>query len=123
MIQVKNLFDPVGSEDGERIWVEPIGLTRDLRDWCKVDHILSHLGPSMHLWEWFETHPQGYDYFRAKYHDGLSNSPYRAALVQLVTAGRRGNFTLIYQGDDPQHNTATALYEYLSELEAYAPPE
>jgi uncharacterized protein YeaO (DUF488 family) len=123
MIQVKNMFDVAEQEDGERIWVEPIGLTLDLREWCKVDHILSHLGPSMELCQWFETHPQGYEYFRAKYHDALAKSPYRAAMIQLVAAARRGSFTLIHQSDDPEHNTATALHEYLCELEAYAPPE
>jgi uncharacterized protein YeaO (DUF488 family) len=123
MIQIKHLFDAAEPEDGERIWVEPIGLTLDLREWCKVDHILSHLGPTMELWQWYESHPDGYDYFRAKYHTALARSPYRAAMIQLVAAARRGSFTLIHQGDDPEHNTATALYEFLSELEAYAPPE
>jgi uncharacterized protein YeaO (DUF488 family) len=44
-------------------------------------------------------------------------------MIQLVTAARRGSFTLIHHSEDPEHNTAAALYEYLSELEAYAPPE
>ena len=123
MIQIKHLLDAVESGDGERIWVEPIGLTLDLREWCKVDHILSHLGPSKELWQWYETHPQGYDYFRAKYHESLSKGPYRSAMLQLVTAARRGSFTLLHQSDDAEHNTATALYEFLTELEAYAPPE
>jgi uncharacterized protein YeaO (DUF488 family) len=123
MIQVKNMFDAAEETDGERIWVEPIGLTLDLREWCKIDHVLTHLGPSMQLWEWFETHPQGYDYFRAKYHESLTKSPYRSGMIQLVAAARRNNFTLVHQSEDAEHNTATALYEYLSELEAYAPPE
>jgi hypothetical protein len=35
--------------------------------------------------------------------------------------GTCGGFS--YQGDDPGHNTATALHEFLSELEAWCPPE
>lgn len=123
MIQIKHLFDAVEPGDGQRIWVEPIGLTLDLREWCKIDHVLNHLGPSMKLWEWFENHPQGYEYFRAKYHQALADGPYRGAMIQLVTAARKNNFTLIHQGDDPEHNPATALHEFLSELEAYVPPE
>ncbi len=123
MIQVKHLLDTVEPTDGQRIWVEPIGLTLDLREWCRIDHVLNHLGPAMKLWEWFENHPQGYEYFRAKYHQALADGPYRGAMVQLVAAARKNNFTLIHQGDDPEHNAATALHEFLSELEAYVPPE
>jgi uncharacterized protein YeaO (DUF488 family) len=123
VIKVKHLLDAVEADDGQRIWVEPIGLTLDLRDWCKVDHVLSHLGPPRDLWTWFEAHPQGYDYFRGQYHEALSRSPYRAALVDLVAEARHVNFTLVHQGEDADHNSATALYEFLSELEAYAPPE
>jgi hypothetical protein len=35
----------------------------------------------------------------------------------------RENVTLLHQGDDCEHNTATALHEFLSELEAYCPRE
>ncbi len=123
MIQVKQLLDDVGTDDGERIWIEPIGLTLDLQEWCKIDHVVSHLGPPKELWQWFEEHPDGYDYFRAKYHETLAAGPHRQALIDLVAAARHENFTLIHQGDDPAHNSATAFHEFLSELEAYVPPE
>ena len=123
MIKVKHVLDKVEGDDGQRIWVEPISLTHDLREWCKVDHVLCHLGPPKDVWEWFEEHPEGYEYFRARYHESLQRGPYRAALQQLACAGMRENFTLVFQGDDPAHNSATALYEFLSELEAYCPPD
>jgi uncharacterized protein YeaO (DUF488 family) len=123
MIQVKHLLETVEPDDGQRIWVEPIGLTIDFREWCKIDHLLSNFGPPMQLWRWYESHPQGYEYFLAKYHEALSGSPHRSMLIDLATAARTANFTLIHQGDDPEHNTATALQEFLSELQAYAPPE
>jgi uncharacterized protein YeaO (DUF488 family) len=123
MIQVKHLLDTVEEEDGERIWVEPIGLTLDLREWCRIDHMLMHLGPPKELWQWFEDHPEGYEYFRAKYHESLAASPYRQALIELVAAARHETFTLIHQSEDPQHNSATSFHEFLSELEAYVPPE
>jgi len=123
VIKVKHLLDAVEADDGQRIWIEPIGLTLDLRDWCRIDHVLSHLGPPRETWNWFEDHPQGYEYFRAKYHEALSRSPYRTALVDLVAASRHANFTLVHQGEDAEHNTGVALHEFLSELEAYVPPE
>jgi uncharacterized protein YeaO (DUF488 family) len=123
MIKIKHLFDAVENDDGARLWIEAIGLTIDLRQWCKVDHLLCHIGPPHHLAEWFEQHPDGYAYFRACYHEALSRGRYRKALQDLACAGQRQNFTLLHQGDDPAHNTATALYEFLSELASYCPPD
>jgi uncharacterized protein YeaO (DUF488 family) len=123
MINVKHFMDQVEKTDGKRIWVEPIALTNDLREWCGVQHLLCHLGPPRSLWDWFEAHPQGYDFFRARYHQWLSQSAYKSALQQLACAAMKENITLLHQGDDPEHNTATALYEYLAELEAYCPTE
>ena len=68
-----------------------------------------------------DEHPDGYEYFRGQYHECLSKGPYRTALQQLACAAMKENITLVHQGDDPQHNTATALHEFLSELEAYCP--
>lgn len=123
MIKVKHLLDAVDADDGVRIWIEPFGLTRDLREWCRIDHVLSHLGPPMGLWEWFEEHPEGYGYFRATYHDWLGRSRYRPALQELACAGMREGITLVHQGEDPEHNSGVALYEFLSELSSYCPPD
>jgi uncharacterized protein YeaO (DUF488 family) len=123
MIKIKHFMDAPEEDDGRRIWVEPFGLTADLALWCKVDHLLCHVAPPRGLWDWFETHPQGYDYFRARYHTWLAKSPYKPALQALACAALRENVTLLHQEDDAQHNSATALYDYLNELEAYCPPE
>lgn len=123
MIKIKNVFDAIEPDDGQRLWVEPIGLTADLSEWCKVDHQFVNLGPPVVLWRWFGDHPDGYDYFRGKYHEHLGRANRRAALMRLATAGLKENFTLLHQGDDPKQNTATALYEYLIELQAYCKPE
>ncbi len=123
MIYVKHLLDAVEKSDGQRMWVEPIGLTKDLREWCKVDHVLSHLGPPREAWKVLEEHPDAYDFFRARYHEFLSRSQYRPALQALATAGLREDFTLVHQSDDPEHNSATALRDFISELEAYSKPE
>jgi len=123
MIKIKHFLDPVEKDDGQRIWVEPIGLTKDLIELCSVDHVLTHLGPAMKTWNWLEQHPEGYDYFRAQYHDQLAKSPYRPALQQLAGASLRETFTLIHQSDDALHNSAMALYEFLTELQAYSKQE
>ena len=123
MIKVKHLLEAVEENDGQRLWVEPIGLTKDLREWCRVDHVLPHLGPPLKAWKVLEDHPDAYDYFRAQYHDQLKKSKHLAALKAMANASKRETFTLLHQSDDPEHNSATALYEFLSELEAYSKPE
>ena len=123
MIRIKHLLERVEADDRDRLWVEPVGLTKDLQEWCAVQHVLPHLGPPMKVWQWFEQHPEGYDEFRARYHEHLGKSQYKKALEALASVALREDFTLLHQGDDPAHNTATALYEYLVELQAYVPPE
>jgi uncharacterized protein YeaO (DUF488 family) len=123
MIKIKHLLDTPEADDGARLWVEPIGLTSDLREWCAVNHLVRNLGPPVTVWRWFQQHPEGYDYFRAKYHEHLSRGKRRQVLVQLAAAALSEDFTLLHQGDDPDHNSATALYEFLTELQAYTQPE
>jgi len=101
----------------------PLGLTKDLREWCRVDHVMCHLGPSVAVWRVLEDHPDAYDFFRAQYHEQLKKSPYRAALQSLAVASRAETFTLVHGSDNAEHNSAMALYEYLSDLEAYIKPE
>ena len=63
------------------------------------------------------------DEARAKYHEALKKSAYRAALQSLAVASRSETFTLLHHSDDPEHNSAAALHQYLSELEAWCQPE
>ena len=120
MIKIKHLMDAREEDDGDRLWVEPIGLTKDLVEWCAVDHLLPHLGPPKELWDWFDEHPDGYDYFRAQYHEALAKSPYKVALHHLAKAAVAENFTLLHAGDDPNHNSAAALHQFLAELGAWS---
>src|SRR3954469_2593912 len=90
MIKVKHFLDAVETDDGKRLWIEPIGCAMQFREWCSIDHVLSHLGPPMQLWRWYEEHPDGYDYFRGQYHELLKNGPYQDALQQLAKVAARG---------------------------------
>ena len=123
MIKVKHFMDAVEKDDGLRMWVEPVGLTKELQEWCKVTHVMPHLGPPRDVSDWFEGHPDGYDAFRGQYHECLSHSHYRPALQRLACAAMRENFTLLHANEDGEHNCASALREFISELEAYCPPE
>lgn len=123
MIIVKHLMDRPETQDGSRLWVEPVGLTHDFQEWCRVDHVLPHIGPPRELWEWFCEHPDGWEYFRGKYHEYLSTAKFRPALIELAKVATRENVTLLHAGDNPAENCAVALHEFLSELSAYSAPE
>ena len=121
MIKAKHFLDRVEADDGPRLWVESIGLTKDLQEWRGVDHVMPHLGPPRDLWTWFAAHPDDYETFRGRYHEWLSKSSYQPALQRLACDSLKANFTLLHAGDDPAHNCATALREFIAELEAYCP--
>ena len=116
-------MDAVEGDDHERLWIEPLKLTRDLRQWCCVTGVLPQISPPRDIWEWFQENPDGYEFFLAVYHEHLSHSPHLTGLRQLACLSERVNITLLHQGDDPQQNTATALYEFLNELRVYGMPE
>jgi uncharacterized protein YeaO (DUF488 family) len=121
MIKTRHLLDPIEEDDGPRLWVEPIGLTKDLQEWQTVHRVMSHLGPPCDIWDRFAAHPDNYGDFRGRYHEWLSKSPYRPALQRLACESLKSNFTLLHAAHDPSHNCATALREFIAELEAYCP--
>jgi uncharacterized protein YeaO (DUF488 family) len=119
MLLVKHLFDRVKADDGMRLWVEPIGPTKDLQAWCDVNRVMAHLGPPHDLWNWFVAHPKGYEAFRVRYHEWLSRADCLSALRSLASESQDTNVTLLHAGDDPEHNCATALGAFITELQAY----
>lgn len=122
MIKVKHLMDDVEPDDGERIWVEPIGLTRDLQEWCGVHHVATGLGPPLDVWLWFERHPKDYHLFRSFYHDHLAHRRDRAGLPALAALSLHSNLTLLHQGRNPCENSAAALSEYFEAIGARVAP-
>lgn len=122
MIKVKHVLDRIEPDDGLRMWVEPIGLTKDLQQWCRVDHVLPQLGPPKNVSEQFER-CHSYALFREGYHAFLCKSGYVPALERLAREGKRHNFTLLHASDDGEHNCATALRDFINGLEASRPQE
>lgn len=119
MIKTKHFMEPVEPDDGPRVWVEPIGLTKDLQKWCSVDEVLPNFGPPRELWDWFAAHPDEYEYFRGRYHECLCRSRHRPALEQLACGAVQGTFTLLHAGEDASRNCATALMDFLIALEPH----
>jgi uncharacterized protein YeaO (DUF488 family) len=121
ILVVKHIMDTVEPGDGFRVWIEPVGLTRDFVEWFRITCAIPCIAPPAALCDWFEQHPDGYDYFCAGYHQMLT-SPSLPWLKELARAACQDNYTLLHQGDSPAENSATALCEFLSNLQAYFHP-
>ena len=118
MIFVKHLFDVPQAQDGERIWIDSIGLTRDLIEWCQIAHVMTNLGPSKETAAWFEEHPAGFDFFEAEYLEELRSSPSIISMRGLAAASTNKSFTLVHHGHHPVENSATVLGTFLLDLAA-----
>lgn len=120
MISVKHFMERYAREDGPRLWVEPIGLTLDLVEWCRVDLLLREFAPPRILWEWFDERPGlgRYQVFRRGYRSCLLHSPHRDSLKALAGLAMDGNLTLLHQGSEILYNTGCALREVMEELTA-----
>lgn len=123
MVKAKHFMETLEADDGLRAWVEPIGLTKDLQEWCSVDEVLLILGPPRGLSEWFEAHPGEYEEFRGRYHRWLSASPYRPSLEKIARNSSSADVTFLHASDDADHNCASALKEFIAELAASCSPE
>ena len=119
MIKVKNLMEPVEPDDGDRLWVEPSGLTSDLREWCEVDQLLRHLAPSEQTKQFYVDHPEEYDAFRGQYHEELASGEFMPQLREMARSTLYDPVTLLHDDENPNENSAAALHEFLSELQAY----
>lgn len=119
MIKVKSLFDRVEADDGVRLFVEPVGLTRDFVEWCNVHHVLSNVAPPRKLAQFLDGRPERYDMFRGQYHQWLGASKFVPALDELARASREENYTLLHTGDDAERNVAAALAEFLTERQGW----
>lgn len=123
MIQIKNLFDRAEPEDGIRLWIGAVNLTKDLAAWCKVDRWFREGAPSADLAAWFEEHPDGWEYFRGKHHEALARNGFAPVLRHLSRRALDETVTLLHAETDATQNAAVSLYEYLVELQAHCSDE
>ncbi len=118
MLKCKHLMDSVENDDGLRLWIEPVGLTKDLREWCGVNRLLPELAPPVELAAWFDRHPDGYDCFRRQYRGWLRQPKHQMLLDALARAMPHQNITLLHQGSHPSQNAAMTLMEIVTEQRA-----
>jgi uncharacterized protein YeaO (DUF488 family) len=118
MIYVKHFMDSVSPGEGPRLWVEPLGLTLDLLEWCRIDLLMRDFAPNRILWEWYYERPGTgrYQVFSQAYRKWLLEGPCRASLQALAQLARNGDITLLHQCTDSTRNSGTVLRDAMEEL-------
>ena len=69
------------------------------------------VAPSSDMREWFHHDPKRWDEFKRRYFRELDEDEERWR--PLLTASSKRRLTLVYSSQDPEHNNAIALKEYL----------
>jgi uncharacterized protein YeaO (DUF488 family) len=111
MIQLKRVYDPAASVDGERFLVERLWPRGIKKSGLRVDAWLKDVGPSTALRQWFGHDPKRWDEFRRRYFQELEKNV--DACKPIERAAARGRVTLVYSSHDEEHNNAVALKEFL----------
>jgi uncharacterized protein YeaO (DUF488 family) len=112
MIKIKRVYDAVDQEDGIRFLVDRLWPRGIAKESLKADFWLKNVAPSTELRQWFAHDPAKWGEFRRKYFAELKASP--RWWKPIIEAEREGAVTLLYSANDPAHNNAVALREFLS---------
>ena len=114
LIKTKSIYEGPEESDGRRVYVErlwPRGLTRDE---ARVDDWLREIAPNEGMLAWFSGKPERWDEFEEDFFDDLNG---RAEQIsQLFDIAMEGPVTLLYDYDDPKHNSAVAVRDYLEKM-------
>jgi uncharacterized protein YeaO (DUF488 family) len=81
-----------------------------------ADAWLKEVAPSTELRQWFDHRVERWPEFRRRYRKELSANA--VAWEPILTAGERGNVTLLYSAHDVVHNGAVVLRDFLLDREA-----
>ena len=104
------------ASDGQRILIDrlwPRGLSK--RD-ARVDFWAKSIAPSHELRRWYQHDPPKWEQFRRRYFAELDASPDGVAELRARLRGKTA--TLVFASKEEQRNNATALREYLLDLES-----
>lgn len=114
MIRLKRAYEPASRKDGLRILVErlwPRGVSKArarISLWCR------DLSPTTELRKWFHTHRDKWPEFRKRYFAELDHQETAARL--LLHIAQNETVTFVFAAEDEEHNSATALKEYLEHV-------
>ena len=107
MLQLKRVYEPAASTDGQRILVDrlwPRGLSKAraaVNEWCK------DIAPSTELRKWFAHDSDKWPEFQRRYKHELRSQ--RGTLNDIARRAMQRRVTLVYGARDETHNDAVVL--------------
>jgi Uncharacterized conserved protein len=111
LIILKRVYDPVGTEEGARYFVERLWPRGIKKESLAKDTWLKDAAPSAELRQWFSHDLDKWDEFQKRYTKELE--AHADILKPLLEQARRGNVILLYGAKDTEHNSALVLKNYL----------
>ncbi len=113
-IYLKRVYEPLSSDDGNRILVDrlwPRGISKDR---AQLDLWLKEIAPSTELRRWFNHDLTKWAELKRRYFAELAENN---DAVRIITEEMsRGKVTLLYAAKDEAHNNAAALREFLNQF-------
>ena len=121
MIRCKRVYDPIETDDGQRVLVDRLWPRGCKKESLALSAWLREVAPSTQLRQHCHQHPARFDTFRQRYRNELAAHP--EYWQRLLTPARDGCLTLLYAAHDLTHNNAQVLAEFLEEeLDRAGPP-
>lgn len=121
MLQIKRVYEPAASSDGERFLVDRLWPRGVQKASLAIKAWLKDAAPSNELRSWYHHDVARWEEFRSRYFSELEANP--ASWQPLVESASRGSVTLLYSARETDHNNAVALKEFvLAKLKGTARP-
>ncbi|MBN9221002.1 MAG: DUF488 domain-containing protein [Mesorhizobium sp.] len=108
---VKRIYEPPGSDDGQRVLVDRIWPRGVRKKDAALTLWLKDIAPSDDLRKWFGHEPERWAEFQKRYRAELDGNG--DAVTELRALLGKGKVTLLYGAHDEAHNNAVALAAYL----------
>jgi uncharacterized protein YeaO (DUF488 family) len=111
-IRVKRIYKPPEPADGHRLLVDRLWPRGVSKKSASFDAWMKEVAPSSELRRWFGHDVLRWQEFKRRYAVELDSR--RDLVAEILSLGRERPVTLLYSAQDPDHNQAVALAEYLT---------
>lgn len=115
-VKIKRVYESPSSNDGYRILVDRLWPRGVSKEDARLDDWLKSVAPSDELRQWFHEDRSRWEEFRNRYLAELK--AHRDELRPVAEKAQEEWVTLVYSSDDPEHNNAVVLKQYLRMLGA-----
>ena len=117
MITIKRIYAPPDPSDGTRVLVDRLWPRGIAKEAAAIDLWAKAIAPSNELRKWFAHDDARWDEFERRYRTELAAPELAETLADLRERGRAGTLTLLYATRNEPDNNASALRDFLLEIQ------